>query len=137
MWAFGSAGGGISVFVQNDRLVLDYNAFGDHTVVSSEQALPTGGLTLGVRLTRDSPTSGVATLLIDGVVAGEGPLPTFMRMVSSLGASIGFDRGSSVSPRYAGAFPFTGTLHEVVIQLPARSRDAGPAAAARVEMARQ
>ena len=29
IWAVGSTGGGISMFVQNDRLVVDYNAFGD------------------------------------------------------------------------------------------------------------
>jgi hypothetical protein len=40
-----------------------------------------------------------------------------MRMMSSVGPSIAYDHGSAVSNRYEAPFPFTGTLHEVVIQL--------------------
>ena len=38
-------------------------------------------------------------------------------MMSSVGPSVGYDHGSAVSTRYEAPFPFTGTLHEVVIQL--------------------
>ena len=38
-------------------------------------------------------------------------------MMSSVGASVGYDHGSAVSTRYDAPFAFTGTLHEVVIQL--------------------
>ncbi|HWL41578.1 MAG TPA: arylsulfatase [Ilumatobacter sp.] len=137
IWATGSAGGGISVFVQGDRLVLDYNAFGDHVVLESTDLVPTGEVTVAVRLERTSPSSGFAELAINGVRSGRAELPLYMRMVSSLGTSIGADRGSTVSPRYRGVFEFTGTLHDVVIQLPRRP-DAGAAATAeRAEMARQ
>ena len=60
-----------------------------------------------------------------------------MRMISSVGVSIGYDRGSAVSARYRSPFVFTGTLHEVEIQLAAQ-RSAGAAdSEARAEMARQ
>ncbi len=63
-------------------------------------------------------------------------------MMSSVGPSIGYDHGSAVSPRYEAPFPFTGTLHEVEIQLLSRedaeARDAELAeVAARAEMSRQ
>jgi arylsulfatase len=60
-----------------------------------------------------------------------------MRMISSAGASVGFDHGSPVSRRYHGAFPFTGTLHEVVIQLAGPRRSDVGAAEAAQEMSRQ
>jgi arylsulfatase len=42
LWATGSANSGLSVFVQNDRLVVDYNAFNDHTVIESAVEIPIG-----------------------------------------------------------------------------------------------
>ncbi|MEM8748115.1 MAG: hypothetical protein AAGF91_15545, partial [Actinomycetota bacterium] len=64
-------------------------------------------------------------------------IPYYMRIVSSVGSSLGRDHGSPVSPRYDAPFPFAGTLHEVEIVLP-RRRDAEQVAAeAASEMARQ
>ena len=40
LWATGTENSGISMFVQDDRLVVDYNAFDDHTVVESGVAVP-------------------------------------------------------------------------------------------------
>ncbi len=42
LWATGTENSGISVFVQHDRLVVDYNAFDDHTVVESAIPVPVG-----------------------------------------------------------------------------------------------
>ena len=39
-----------------------------------------------------------------------------MRMVSSVGSSVGYDHGSPVSERYDAPYAFTGDLHEVVIR---------------------
>ena len=137
IWATGTENSGISVFVQDERLVVDYNAFDDHTVVESDRPLPPGDVTLHVHLERDSRTTGWCELAIDGVPAGRATIPFYMRMISSVGASLGYDHGSPVSPRYESPFPFEGTLHEVVIQLPP-TRDADAAATvARTEMARQ
>ena len=49
-----------------------------------------------------------------------------MRMISSVGSSIGQDHGSPVSTRYEGSFPFQGELHEIDIQLGGREEAAGP-----------
>ena len=136
IWATGSANSGLSVFMQDDRLVVDYNAFDDHTILESAVEVPSGDSTLEVRLARTGRSTGTIELLIDGEPAGSAELPFMMRMVSSLGASLGQDHGSPVSQRYDGANPFTGTLHEVEISLGARSQ-ADTDTTARTEMSRQ
>jgi len=145
LWATGTENSGFSVFLQNGRLVVDYNSFDTHTIVESTIEVPTGDSSLGVHLERDSRTSGWIEVSIDGEACGRAPIPSYMRIISSVGASVGRDHGSAVSSRYSAPFAFTGTLHEVVIQLPEhRSRILGggeakadEAATARTEMSRQ
>ena len=128
------------MFVRDDRLVVDYNSFGDHTVVESSVVVPTGDSTLSVRLERDSRTTGSVEVAVDGEPAGRDDIRFYMRMVSSVGSSVGFDHGSAVSDLYAAPFQFSGTLHEVTIQLPARGsadRSADAAITGQSEMSRQ
>jgi arylsulfatase A-like enzyme len=42
LYASGTENSGLSLFVQDDRLVFDYNCFGDHHVVESERPVPEG-----------------------------------------------------------------------------------------------
>jgi hypothetical protein len=63
-----------------------------------------------------------------------------MRVVSSVGSSVGFDHGRPVSDRYDGTFAFEGTLRSVEIELVSRHRGREgdvAAAEARSGMARQ
>jgi arylsulfatase len=139
LYATGTENSGLSVFVQGDRLVFDYNCFGDHHVVESEREVPVGRAVVGVRFRRTGPT-GTATLVVDGAECGAVDIPLVMRMMSSVGPSIGYDHGSPVSRLYEGAFPFEGTLERVDIQLISEPRgDAAELAAAdaRAAMARQ
>jgi arylsulfatase A-like enzyme len=136
IWAVGSASSGFSVFVQDHKLVMDYNSFDDHTIIESGLPVPEGDSVLSASVRRNSRQTGTIHLAINGEECAQADLPYMMRMVSSLGASIGNDHGSQVSQRYEGEFAFEGTLHEVEIQLGARS--AGDAAAtAKSEMSRQ
>jgi len=140
LYATGTQNSGFSIFVQGDRLVFDYNAFDDHTVVESGLAVPTGECVLSLQVRRDAAPGargGTATLAIDGVACGSAELPLLMGFMSSVGASVALDHGSAVSPRYDAPFAFTGVLHEVAIQVsPDRYGDAARAAAA-AGMARQ
>ncbi len=137
LFATGTENSGLSVFVQGHRLVLDYNAFGNHTVLESSVEVPAGDVELAVKLRRGDDRTGTAALAVDGVDAAQADLPLFMQMMSSIGPSVGFDHGSAVSPRYAAPFPFSGTLHEVVIQAsPDRVGDTADTTA-RAEMSRQ
>ncbi|MGA1361535.1 MAG: arylsulfatase [Ilumatobacteraceae bacterium] len=132
----GNRNSGFSMFVQNGRFVVDYNAFGNHTLVESGVPVPTGVVGLGVRLVRGDNRRGTLTLEFDGNEVGSTELPLYMTMMSSTGPSIGFDHGVSVSERYESPFAWTGDLREVVIEAGQRSRGAAEAEA-RSEMGRQ
>ena len=137
LYATGTENSGVSFFVQGDRLVFDYNAFDAHTIVESDIAVPIGRCDLTVRVRRTGGRTGTASIEIDGTECGSADLPLFMLMMSSVGPSVGFDHGSAVSNRYRSPFPFTGTLHEVVIQAsPERMKDTAAAEMA-AEMGRQ
>lgn len=137
LFATGTENSGISVFVQGDRLVVDYNAFDDHTVVESDIPVPEGESVLTARFRRGEGRSGWIEIAVDGVDAGRGDTQLYMRMISSVGPSVGFDHGSAVSTRYEAPFPFAGKLHEVEIQLLTRPAPGTAEAEAAAEMSRQ
>ena len=137
LYATGTENSGLSIFVQNDRLVVDYNAFDEHVILESDVAVPAGDSTLTVKLRRGAGMAGMMALEINDQPTGETDLPLFMRMMSSVGPSVGYDHGSAVSTRYEAPFPFAGKLHEIVIQLLSRQDVESQAAEAAVEMGRQ
>ncbi|MEO6987872.1 MAG: arylsulfatase, partial [Aquihabitans sp.] len=137
LYASGTENSGLSVFVQDDHLVFDYNCFGDHQVAMSDRPVPVGSSTIGVQFHKDGQ-GAVATLVIDGRPAGAVDIPFAMFMMSSIGPSIGFDHGSAVSDRYEAPFPFSGDLQRVDIQLLGRRpADESTAADERAAMSRQ
>jgi arylsulfatase len=139
LFATGTENSGISVFIQDDRLVVDYNAFDAHTVIESQIPVPDRATEITARFRRRSGSTGRVDLVIDGQAAGGADLGLYMTMISSVGPSIGSDHGSAVSARYRAPFAFSGTLHEVVIELLSRADvDAELAEIdARTEMGRQ
>ena len=139
LYALGNGNSGLTVFVQDDHLIFDYNVFGDHYEVVSDREVPVGASVVGVRFERTG-NGGHASVVIEGVECGRVEFPFVMRVISSMGSSIGFDHGLPVSRRYSDAFAFEGTLHRVDIEL-AQSRKAASAdeaaTAQRAGMARQ
>lgn len=88
------------------------------------------------RLRRGAGRAGSISLEVNGQPAGAVGLPLVMMMISSVGASVGYNHGSAVSTRYQAPFSFEGTLHSLEIQL----LDDDPAARqaqARSEMSRK
>lgn len=140
LYATGTQNSGISFFIQNNKLVLDYNAFGDHTIVESASDITPGDHALTVVLVRGERSGlkrrGSIELQIDGVSVATQEVPLYMGMNSSVGPSIGFDHGSAVSKRYESPYPYSGVLHEVVIEASQRTKE-GAEAEARSEMSRQ
>ena len=137
LYASGTENSGVSLFVQDERLVFDYNCFGDHHLVESEARVPVGPSVVGVRFLRKG-RAGEATLVIDGRPSGSLSVPFAMTMISSVGPSVGYDHGSPVSERYNGPFPFEGELDRLEITLtrqPASARDVE--GAERAAMSRQ
>jgi len=139
LWSVGTENSGISIFVQDGRLVLDYNAFDDHSIIVSEATIPEGEGDLVVRFRRGDAMTGSAEVFIDGQPSGSTDLDLYMRTVSSVGTSIGYDHGSPISLRYEAPFAYTGILEKVVIQLISKlSAEASiEEAQARAEMSRQ
>jgi arylsulfatase len=116
LYATGTENSGLSLFIQNDRLVFDYNCFGDHHIIESEVLVPVGASIVGVEFRREG-SAGRATLVINGAAVGAINLPFAMRILSSIGSSVGFDHGSPVSTRYPKGFAFEGKLTRVDVQL--------------------
>ncbi len=81
--AMGTENAGVSLFVQDNRLVFDYNVFMEHHVVESTAELPDGPSVLGVRYRRGQRDAQV-TLLIDGNDVGSLHLPFLMRSFRQL-----------------------------------------------------
>jgi hypothetical protein len=128
------------LFIQNDRLVFDYNCFGDHHIAESDTDVPVGESVVGVRFRGSAGGAGQATLVIDDVACGIVDIPFVMLIPSSIGPSVGFDHGSPVSRRYASPFAFEGVLDRVDIRIvtpPPAAGDPVAAANARQGMARQ
>ncbi len=137
LYSTGNENSGFAVFVQNDRLVVDYNSFDDHTLVESDVAVPTGRVELRARFRRGEKRRGSVELEVEGAPAGRVEIPVYMRMISSIGASIGYNHGSAVSPRYEAPFAFSGELHQIEIQLVSKRDPAAREAEARAELSRQ
>ena len=137
LFATGTENSGIAVFVQGDRLIVDYNAFNEHSIVESALPVPVGDSTLVARLRRGSGRTGSISLEVDGEPAGSVELPLVMMMISSVGASVGYNHGSAVSARYRAPFAFAGELHELGIQLIDDDDPASGQARAAAEMSRQ
>ena len=139
IYAVGNGNSGFTVFLQNERLVFDYNCLGEHQIVESDVEVPVGASVVGVDFQRIRK-NGVAHLLIDGEVHGSVEIPFVMRVISSVGASVGYDCGLPVSSRYSDSFPFEGVLDSVEIELvPFQKDEAKQAAEAqqRSDMTRQ
>ena len=119
LFAYGTENSGISFFVLNDRLMIDYNAFDDHSIIESEATIPNGEVELKAEFRRLGK-NGTIALFINQEPNGTIEVPLYMRMISSVGASIGFDHGSPVSELYKDSFPYSGKLEELEIQLVAR-----------------
>ncbi len=82
--------------------------------------------------------SGTLSLLIDGEEVASGALALVMRVISSVGSSVGEDAGSPVSPMYVSPNPFTGFIHAIDVDVAASKREAAQAGAElAAEMGRQ
>jgi arylsulfatase len=87
-------------------------------------------------LEREGAT-GWVELSIDGQACGRETIPLYLVTFTSVGASVGEDHGSAVSGRYSAPFAFTGTLHDVTVQLPNGRDVSSDDATAKSEWSRQ
>lgn len=118
--AQGGRFGGYALYVQNQRLVYDYNFLGlTHHTVTSAIEIPTGPCTLRFVFTKTGEHQGTGALFIDDQQVGEGDFPRTIPVRYSLseGLEIGRDTATPVSESYTCPFTFTGNLKRVVIEV--------------------
>jgi arylsulfatase len=120
--ATGTENSGLSIFVKDDHAYLDNNAFNDHAVLKSTVAVPVGESKVTLQFRRTG-RGGTATFFIDDQEAGSCEIPFVMRVISSVGTSLGTNHGSSISPLYEAPFTFDGVLDRVEVQLVTPRRD--------------
>ena len=117
--AVGGMTGGFSMFIQNDRLVFDYNFLDGVHYVMESPPLPTGETELRFNFTRSGDFAGTGELFVNGEKVGEVDMPAMHISTYSLAETfdVGRDTGTQVSRRYTDPFPFDGVLDRVTITL--------------------
>ena len=121
--AQGSVLGGYTLFVQDGKLQYVHNYVGkreDH--LAAPEPLTPGAHELRFVFDCDGIfRGGRARLEIDGEVVATSEIERYTPMrfsATDAGLTCGEDAGSAaVSRRYRGPFPFTGTLHKVVVDV--------------------
>ncbi len=116
--ACGDVSSGFALFIQDDRLVWDYNMAWEHYTAVSEHPLPSGPLTVTAAFERTGDHAGVGRLAVNGTGTASVAMPrTHSTHIHAVGISVGFTRAPSPSPRYTGRFPFTGRITRAIIDL--------------------
>ena len=120
IFARGSVMGGISFYIKDNRLRVDYNAFTEVTQIVSDVELPDGRCTIGMSMDGEAPSApGHVTVRLNGERVAEGDVPFLVRggFGGRGGADIGSDRKSPVSSSYEAPFQFDGTIHELTLEV--------------------
>ena len=109
--ACGDVSSGFALFIQDGRLVWDYNMAWEHYVAETPDPLPTGPLTVTAAFERTGDHAGIGRLLVNGAEAASVAMPqTHNTHIHAIGISVGFTKAPSPTPRTTGPNPFTGTL---------------------------
>ena len=124
----GGVEGGYTLYVKDKKLHYAYNYVAAQLFhVASTEEVPEGEVELGfefeptgkpdLRAGKGAP--GRAQLYINGKLVGQTDIPITMPLLIALGGGItaGRKEGSPITPDYKPPFEFTGTLHQVVIDV--------------------
>jgi arylsulfatase len=117
LYSTGTENSGVAFFVKDGHLVFDYNAFDDHTIVRSGEAVSAGATEFRVDFLRVAGRRGIVRLSVD--------------------ASLGRGGLSPVSREYTGRFPYGGRVKLIDIQLHHRADAETMEAEMRAELSRQ
>jgi len=123
----GTAAGGYSFFLQDGHLRYVHNYVGRELyTVTSPGAVPAGLHALRFEfeptgepdLPHGRGTPGLLQLYVDGELVASTPAPVTTPFILNPGAlSCGANPGSPITPVYSSPFRFTGTLHEVTVDV--------------------
>jgi len=126
--AMGSGSGGYVLFMQDKKLHYAYNYVGSQEIViSSKEEVPEGAVEVRFEfeptgkpdLKKGKGSPGNVQLYFNQKLVGEGKLPVTIPLAFGLGGGLVVGRGTGfpISSRFQNPFGFTGTLHDVVIDV--------------------
>ncbi|RBP95844.1 arylsulfatase [Cytobacillus firmus] len=114
--AHGNQYSGYTLYIQNSRLIYEYNFVGTLYKIESSMKVPVGVSTVQFEFLKTGLLQGKGTLLINGENAGEVEMPnTLPFLISIEGIDVGRDAYIPVSKNYAGKddFAFSGKIQKV------------------------
>ena len=142
----GTAAGGYSLFVQDGKLRYAHNYVGRAVyAVESDQALQPGKHELRFEfeptgkpdMAQGKGTPGRLQLYVDGTLTGNAEAPVTTPFILNPGAlTCGANPGSPITSDYTSPFKFTGTIHQVTVDVSGELIH-DPEAELRMHMARQ
>jgi arylsulfatase len=115
----GAPFGGHVLYVKYGQPVYEY-AFSERELVRivGDAALPTGRATVRYEFKKTGPRQGIGTLLVNGQKVGTADLPkTWPSAGITAGVRCGEGGPVPISDGYTARSAFTGTLHQVVVDL--------------------
>jgi len=119
--ALGDWHNGWALYFLDGVMVATFTVFGAVHRTATPGHIPSGRLTLGVEYRHRRAPGGPVHLLVDGEVVQEGTMPVdlpFRWQIGAAGMLLGRDRGFPVCDDYTPPFPFTGTLRQLVLEIP-------------------
>ena len=125
--AQGGVAGGYVLYVKDKKLHYIHNYLGlQELKVSTSEDVPEGNVTLRYEFEPTSPpqiregkgAGGRGQLYIDNKLAGNAEFSTTVPILFGIeGLSCGYDFGEAVSHEYQAPFTFSGTIHQVTVDL--------------------
>ena len=118
--AQGGRFGGFSLYVKDGRAHYAYNFVGLERTTVSSRPLGPGRHVVGVQMTPQRGLAMNAELVVDGEVVAEQIVKRtapFRFALAGEGMCCGYDDGTPVTEAYASPFRFTGTLHDVTVDV--------------------
>jgi arylsulfatase len=118
--AAGGLYGGYAMYVADNRLVYEYNAYNeDRFIINSNADLPKGEVELKAVYKVNEDKTGTVTLFVDGKQVGEGQVSRTLPGQFSLSETfdVGEDTGTPVSKSYTRENKFSGNLDKLVVNL--------------------
>ena len=136
--ALGDWNNGWACYLLDGRPVATFNLFGTAHRFEATPVTPRRPAHARRRVRARAAGRRPGEAVVDGEAVGEGRLPVnlpFRWQIGGAGLLIGRDRGFPVCDDYEPPFPFTGTLHRIVLEIPSleprvprrRGRDRAPA----------
>jgi arylsulfatase len=119
--SMGTRLGGWSLHLIDGKLRYVHSWLGkERYAVTADTVVPAGPHELQLQFASRGDFSGTATLLCDGTVVGKGDIPrtTPVRYsITGAGLSCGWEQGPAIGDGYTAPFRFTGTIHEVTVDV--------------------